>query len=280
MIQLMAAINLTPDSFYEPSRVDSSKALSRISEFVMSGVSIIDLGAVSTRPGAKPVSVKKEWHRLCPVLSALARDIRLSKYGVDRDFRISVDTTSAEIVRRTYDTIGPFIVNDISAGEDDSEMLQVVAGLGLTYIAMHKRGTPVNMDLMTDYPGGVMRELLDYFRVFARHAGSLGIKDWIIDPGLGFAKTDAQNWEILRKLNQLASFDKPVLVAAADKRFTHKVPVQVNRWFVGNSSAGARLEYGLPEDMQNCAVSGTDVANVLAISKGANILRVHDIPIF
>jgi dihydropteroate synthase len=277
MFLQMAIVNLTPDSFYEPSRVwtgdaDPSRladaALARIQQLLADGADIIDLGAVSTRPGAADVPVEEEWRRLEPVLKALAagsksvacaqddrKDAQDDRKGVldDREEAlegnfgfplISIDTTSAEIVRRAYGVIGEFIVNDISAGEDDPGMLQTVAEMGLPYIAMHKRGNPRSMDSLCDYPDGIMAELLRYFEAFDAKASALGISDWILDPGLGFAKTEAQNWEILEKLGQLKIFGRPILIGAADKRFTR-----------GNTAA----------------------AHELAIANGADILRVHQL---
>ena len=279
MIQ-MAIVNLTPDSFYEPSRVWSDTAdaaVARIRQLLADGADIIDLGAVSTRPGAADVPVEEEWRRLDKVLTALAAAKRVEgrsfagaqddkrgapddKRGAPDDRRgaqddnnchserseesivISIDTTSAEIVRRAYGVIGKFIVNDISAGEDDPEMLATVAELGLPYIAMPKRGNPRSMDSLCDYPDGIMTELLRYFEAVSAKAEALGIRDWILDPGLGFAKTEAQNWEILEKLEALKVFGRPILIGAADKRFTH-----------GNTAA----------------------AHELAIAHGADILRVH-----
>ena len=233
MIQ-MAIVNLTPDSFYEPSRVWSDTAdaaVARIRQLLADGADIIDLGAVSTRPGAADVPVEEEWRRLEPVLTALS-ELPL----------FSIDTTSAEIVRRAYGVLGEFIVNDISAGEDDPEMLPTVAELGLPYIAMHKRGNPRSMDSLVEYPDGIMAELLRYFEAFSAKAEALGIHDWILDPGLGFAKTIEQNWEILEHLEELKVFGRPILIGAADKRFTR-----------GNTAA----------------------AHELAIAHGADILRVH-----
>ena len=241
MAKIMGILNLTPDSFYEPSRYDMS--------VFDSGVDIVDIGAVSTRPGAAEVSLEEEWARLEPVLSKLPA-VRPE---------ISIDTTRAEIVRRVYSLIGPFIVNDISAGEDDSEMLSTVGELGLKYVAMHKRGNPGNMDSLCDYsafatpehPSGVIPALLDYFAAFERKAADFGIADWILDPGLGFAKTPAQCWEILDKLECLAVFGRPILIGAGDKRFTRYPPA----WAAYSD--------------------GNALANEIALRHGAAILRVH-----
>lgn len=236
MVKLMGILNLTPDSFYAPSRRSGDAALQRILEMKQGGAQIIDIGAVSTRPGAADVSVEEEWSRLQPVLSRL-----------DGSVEISIDTTSSEIVRRAYDTIGRFMVNDISAGEDDAAMLETVAALSLPYIAMHKRGNPRTMDAFCDYPEGVVEALADYFRKFGMRASQLGIREWILDPGLGFAKTPQQCWEILERLPELKALGHPVLIGASHKRFT---------------------------------AGDTKKAHVLAIERGADILRVHDLPLF
>ncbi len=233
MAKIMAVINLTPDSFHAPSRVSAERAQERVRALLDAGADIIDVGAVSTRPGAPDVPAGEEWRRLEPVLRAW-----------DPSVPLSVDTTRAEIVRRVYDCVGPFLVNDISAGHDDAQMLATVGRLGLPYVAMHKRGNPRTMDDRCSYPGGVLSDLLAYFSEFARRAGDCGIRDWVLDPGLGFAKTPDQNWEVLERLNWLRVFGRPVLVGAADKRFTG---------------------------------GDTERAHRLALAHGADILRVHDV---
>lgn len=295
MAQLMAIINLTPDSFYGPSRATAAEALERIRSFQAAGASIIDIGAVSTRPGAAPVSARTEWRRLAPVLRELAasdilpsglasgseaqlRGRSLMQMGKvpgangegpihktgPSPLRISIDTTRAEIVRKAFKVIGPFIVNDISAGEDDPEMLPTVAEPGLPFIAMHKRGNPQTMNGLCDYPNGVMAELLRYFGDFAERAERLGIRDWILDPGLGFAKTNDQCWEILEHLEKLKVFGRPILIGAADKRFTKEIPPHILEWYKAANGESR------PD--------GTTVANALALAHGANILRVHRLP--
>lgn len=228
----MGIINLTPDSFWAASRVGSGEAADRIRGMLAEGADILDIGAVSTRPGAADVGVEEEWERLRPVLPML------------RGVRFSVDTVRAEIVRRVYAEAGPFIVNDISAGEDDPEMLTEVARLGLAYVAMHKRGSPRTMDALCDYPDGVVTEVLRYFRAFSSRAESLGIRDWVLDPGFGFAKTEAQNIELLERLREFSVFGRPILVGIADKRFT-------------------------------CGDTGK--YHRIALRNGADILRVHDV---
>ena len=225
MVQLMGIINLTPDSFWAPSRYNMAILNSR--------ADIIDVGAVSARPGAADVSVEEEWRRLEPFLRAW-----------DNPRRLSIDTTSSEIVRCAYDCVGPFLVNDISAGEDDPEMLPTVGRLGLGYVAMHKRGNPRTMDSLCEPDCDIIEVLNAYFADFSRKAEDCGIRDWILDPGLGFVKTAEQNVEILRRLPELNKYGRPLLIGAADKRFT---------------------------------CGDTEKYHLMALRGGADILRVHDV---
>ncbi len=321
MAELMAIINLTPDSFYAPSRVASADVdafLARVRSFAAAGASIIDLGAVSTRPGAVLPSLEEEWARLAPALEALA-ELR-SQGGASEEtktwekppqrlhpnrsaeagnetaaavpeerIRISIDTFRAEIVRRAYGVIGDFIVNDISAGEDDPEMLPTVGRMGLEYVAMHKRGAPGTMDSLCDYPDGVVAELIRYFADFERRAAAAGVERWILDPGLGFAKTPEQNWEVLRRLPELQRFGRPILIGAADKRFTREVPPDLAaRYSEGlavhgyapvapAAGASAAPAVSVPNAASPTAF-GTAVAHRMALAGGAAILRVHNIP--
>ncbi|MDO5321104.1 MAG: dihydropteroate synthase [Bacteroidia bacterium] len=234
MVKLMGILNLTPDSFIESSRAVPADVPARIRTMQDAGASIIDLGAVSTRPGASPVGLEEEWLRLEPALRAVA--------AMPSRPQISIDTTRAEIVRRAFSVLGEFIVNDISSGEDDPEMLGVAGSLGLPYVAMHKRGTPSTMDGLCEYPEGIIPSLTSYFKDFERRASAAGVSDWILDPGLGFAKTPEQCWEILYGLEALTALGHPVLIGASDKRFTG-----------GN----------------------TALAHAVAILHGASILRLH-----
>lgn len=231
MLKIMAIVNLTPDSFWAESRSSGDSAVERINTLLEEGADIIDIGAVSTRPGAADVGLEEEWGRLYPVLHSLPSGVPLS-----------IDTFRSEIVRRAYEEVGPFLVNDISAGEDDPDMLQTVGRLSLEYIAMHKKGNPRTMDAFCDYPEGVVEAVRQYFLLFEKKASDNGIKDWILDPGLGFAKTTAQNWELLEQLRVFSSFERPILIGAADKRFTN---------------------------------GKTETAHSLAIRNGADVLRVH-----
>ena len=215
---LMGIMNVNPDSFFPPSRAQSEAEMqARMEDLLERNCTILDIGAVSTRPGAPDVPLEEEWRRLEPALR-LAHEKRLSLNA--GFYQISIDTFRSEIVRKAYALIGPFIVNDISAGEDDDAMLETVAELGLPYIAMHKRGNPRSMDTFIDYPQGVVAAVLEYFDEFSRKADSMGIKDWIVDPGFGFAKTSEQNWELLGEMKQFKRFGRPLLIGVADKRFT------------------------------------------------------------
>ncbi|HOE94272.1 MAG TPA: dihydropteroate synthase [Candidatus Cryptobacteroides sp.] len=251
---LMGIMNVNPDSFFPPSRAQSEAEMkARMADLLERNCTILDIGAVSTRPGAPDVPPEEEWRRLEPALRlahekmlalnasatetapatgtahladmastaetapAAAGKTATSNAGF---YQISIDTFRSEIVRKAYALIGPFIVNDISAGEDDEAMLETVAELGLPYIAMHKRGNPRSMDTFIDYPQGVVTAVLEYFDEFSRKAASMGIKDWIVDPGFGFAKTSEQNWELLGEMKQFKRFGRPLLIGVADKRFT------------------------------------------------------------
>ena len=273
---LMGVVNLTPDSFRAETRAMSPAAVRRrVKALLERGCSIIDFGAVSTRPGAADVPIEEEWARLEPALALVetagvpSQDLRHPRLrggtvssangGAKRSEAVgegtpavSVDTTSAEIVRRTYGRIGRFIVNDISAGEDDPQMLPTIAELGLPYIAMHKRGNPRSMDALTDYPQGVVKAVDEYFEQFAEKAEKLGIKEWILDPGFGFAKTAEQNWELLENLPAFRHFGHPILVGVADKRFTRT-----------------------PNPFAPGQATGSQYAERLAEERGADILRIH-----
>ena len=235
-VRIMGILNLNGDSFYAPSRYNFP--------VLDEGPDILDIGAVSTRPGAADVPATEEWARLKPVLRVL-----------DTGVSVSIDTTRAEIVERACDLLGrPILVNDISAGEDDPDMLPVVGRLGLGFVAMHKRGKPATMQSMCDY-GDVVEDVADYFRAFALRAEEHGIADWILDPGFGFAKTVEQNYRLMSGLGTLVALGRPVLVGISRKSFMYK-PLGVG-----------------PEDV----LTATQVMHMAALERGADILRVHDV---
>lgn len=252
-IQIMGIVNLTDDSYFAPSRClgtdgmpDIGRTVGMVGKMLSEGADIIDIGACSTRPGSEPVGEEEEWRRLEPVLKAIKDSFP--------DAVISIDTWWASVVEKAAGLIGPFIVNDISAGEDDLGMLPAVGRLGLQYIAMHKRGTPSTMQSLCNY-GNVTSEVLQYFRKFAERAEKAGIKDWILDPGVGFAKDIGQNWQLLRELEVLRTLGHRILVGVSRKSMIYRL-------------------FGItPEE----SLAQTQVLHFAALERGADILRVHDV---
>jgi dihydropteroate synthase len=250
-IDIMGIVNLTDDSYFAESRcADVDAALGRVEKMVAEGADIIDFGACSTRPGSLPVGEDEEWRRLSSVLP----EIR----AAFPDVRLSVDTYWSSVVERTYDCIGDFIVNDISAGEDDPLMLPVVGRLGLEYIAMHKKGTPLSMQSLAEYED-VTTEVAAYFIDFADRACKAGVMNWILDPGFGFAKTLEQNYSLLSDLSSLkrsyAGFSPRILVGISRKSMVYK-------------ALGISPEEALP---------ATQSLHMAALIQGADVLRVHDV---
>ena len=246
MAEIMGIINLTEDSFYAGSRVKAAEAVERAGAMLEEGADRLDLGACSTRPGAEQPSPEEEWRRLEGALRAIREAFP--------EARLSVDTYRAGIVQRVYDAIGPFLVNDISAGQLDPRMLPTVGRLGLPYVAMHMRGTPETMQGLTSYTN-IVEEVKAYFIQFGKKADEYGIKDWILDPGFGFAKTVEQNYELLRHLDLLRQPGRKILVGVSRKSMIYK-PLGIT-----------------PEE----ALSPTQIVHFMALEKGADILRVHDV---
>lgn len=253
----MGIINITDNSYYAESRCldgsgndDLGRIVSRAAQMIGDGATILDIGACSTRPGSDPVGEDEECRRLEPALKAIRQEFP--------DIAISVDTYWPSVVRRTFDTIGQFIVNDVTAGEGmydkSDEMLRTVAGLGLPFVAMHMRGNPKTMQSLTEYDN-VTAEVLDYFRQFASKAEAAGVKDWILDPGFGFAKTIEQNYQMLRELDHFAELGKRILVGMSRKSMIFR-------------KFGITPEESLP---------ATQVLHYKALCLGADILRVHDV---
>ena len=251
-ISVMGIVNLTDDSYYKESRcADVNSAMDRIGRLVRDGADIIDIGACSTRPGAHQIGASEEWRRLGPVVKEIRKAYP--------DVMVSVDTIWSEVVSRTYDVIGDFIVNDISAGEDDPRMLGIVGSLGLAYVAMHKRGDPASMQSFTDY-NDVVSDVLGYFERFSEKAACAGIRKWIVDPGFGFSKTLDQNWNLLSGLDRFKTIcdekgtSRPLLIGVSRKSMIYNL-------------IGSTPELSLP---------ATQVVHLAALQKGADILRVHD----
>lgn len=251
-IDIMGIVNLTDDSFYSESRcTDVAAVMNRVRQMLHEGATIIDFGACSSRPGSDPVGQEEEWKRLEPVLSAVRKEWP--------ELEISVDTSWSSVVSRAYNLIGKFIVNDISSGKDDPEMLPLVGKLGLKYIAMHKRGDSKTMHLMTDYDD-VVEDVVTFFKDFAKRAAEYGVHDWILDPGFGFAKTVSQNYQMMRNLRRFripyTSMPMPkILIGVSRKSMVYK-PLDITP------------EESLPQ---------TQVLHLKALQEGADILRVHDV---
>lgn len=243
---VMGVINVNEDSFYAGSRKTDIKAIQKAAgQMLGEGASFLDIGGQSTHPKSPRVSAKEEAERILPAINAI-----LASYP---EAVISIDTYFSEVAAQAVEA-GALIVNDISAGELDSNMLSTVATLQTPYIAMHMRGTPNTMATLTDYED-VTVAVLDYFMEKIGRAREAGIVDLILDPGFGFAKTRAQNYTLLSHLRDFALLGYPILVGVSRKSMIYK--------YLGVT----------PEESLN----GTTVLNTYALERGANILRVHDV---
>lgn len=249
-VRVMGILNLSPDSFYEASRATSeSEFRDGMDRMIASGADIIDIGLFSSRPGAEYVSPEEQFARVEPYLQIL-RDEYISKSNIE----LSFDTTSSEVVLRIYDSIGPFIVNDISASAEDDDMLKRVGELSLDYIAMHMKGDPRTMQSLAQYDS-VVTDVIEFFKQFEERASRFGINNYIIDPGFGFSKTISQNYELLAHLDEFSTLNREILVGISRKSMIYKM--------LGTS----------PDD----ALSATSALHLYALNKGASILRVHDV---
>lgn len=245
--KVMGIINFTPDSFYEASRKQTEEEISkRVRQVVEEGADIIDAGAYSSRPSAAYVGEEEEIRRLRFGLEALFREAP--------DAVVSVDTFRSEAARCAVEEFGVAIINDISAGRLDSRMFDTVARLQVPYIAMHSLGTPQTMMEYIHYDN-MIREIFLYFADCTTRLRRLGVNDVWIDPGFGFSKTTARNYELLRRLEDFRIFESPVLVGFSRKTMLREV--------LGTST--------------DDSLNGTTALNMLALTKGANILRVHDV---
>lgn len=243
----MGILNVTPDSFYSGSRMQTDAQIAaRAEQIVEEGGTMIDLGAYSSRPGAADVSPEEE-------LSRLSRALGIVR-GLFPDVVVSVDTFRAEVARRCVEDYGADIINDISGGTLDEDMFPTVASLNVPYILMHMRGTPQTMQQQTDYKD-VTAEVLRYFGEKVDRLHAMGVCDIILDPGYGFAKTLEQNYQLLSRQRVFEVLDLPVLVGVSRKSMICKV--------LGCT----------PEE----ALNGTSVLHALALQQGTHILRVHDV---
>lgn len=261
--QVMGIINVNEESFFSNSRFTAADKIQEQIELMISqGASIIDLGACSTRPGSTPVTVEQEWKYLRVALEVVGKKIAGYRTVDGGVIQFSIDTFRSEIVDRSYDVIGEFIVNDISAGEDDLQMLPIVGKLGLPYIAMHKRGTPDVMQQMCHYPQGVVEAVTQYFQEFEERAALHGLREFIIDPGFGFAKNLEQNYTLFKGM--------PDIVDSLEKSCGKR-----RRLLVGISRKGMIWKpLGITPDEALC---GTVALNLQALMLGADIIRVHDV---
>lgn len=209
--KIMGIINLNGDSFFAPSRVATTDAFRRrVDAMLEAGVDILDLGGVSSRPGAELVDTEAEWQRLEPFVEEAARHYA----GVT----FSIDTFRSSVVLMAYQAMGRFWINDISSGEWDEAMLPVAGRLGLRYVAMHHQGTFATMHHSYVYDD-VVESVKQYFRDFAVRAREAGVADWVLDPGFGFSKSNEDNQTLFDRLDELKSFRRPLLVGVSRKRF-------------------------------------------------------------
>jgi len=245
--RVMGIINATPDSFYDGSRVpEPAQAIEKAREMIEQGVDILDVGAVSTRPGSQEISETEELERLSPVLEALREAFP--------DFPVSVDTWRASVARTVKERFEIQLINDISAGTLDPDMFPTMAQLGIPYIIMHMQGTPPNMQDDPAYEN-VVDEVLQFFAERVYKLRKLGVNDIVIDPGFGFGKTLEQNYMLLGQFDSFKMLELPLMAGISRKSMIYKL-----------------LE-SEPDD----ALNGSTAAHMAVLLKGARLLRVHDV---
>lgn len=243
--KVMGILNITPDSFYAQSRTTPAEVLRKVEQMLEEGATFVDIGGYSSRPNAQEVSPQEELQRVVPVVEALVKHFP--------DIRISVDTFRAEVARESLEA-GACIINDISAGQIDPAIWEVVAHYQVPYIAMHMRGTPQTMQTYTEYDK-LTKDILYYFSQIKDKARQLKLNDLIIDPGFGFSKTLTQNYELMQQLALFKALECPILVGISRKSMIYK----------------------LLDTTPEAALNGTTVLNTFALLHGADILRVHDV---
>lgn len=242
----MGIINLTPDSFFEGSRKPGVDAAKKQAEKMLNeGAAFLDLGAYSSRPGADDISVQEETDRLLPVVEAIANNFP--------EAVLSIDTFRAVVAEAAINA-GAHIINDISGGQLDEQMFATTAKLKVPYILMHMKGNPKTMTQLATYDD-VFNEVLDYFTARIHQLKQLGVSDIIIDPGFGFAKKPEHGFELLRRLGEFNRLGLPILAGVSRKKMIHGT-------------------LGITADE---ALNGTTVLNTIALTKGASVLRVHDV---
>lgn len=245
--QIMGILNVTPDSFFSESRTpDEEHIAQRVKQMMNDGADMIDIGGYSSRPGANDVSTEEEMNRL-------RRGLRIIR-KLYPDVPVSVDTFRADVARMCIEEEGADIINDISGGMMDRQMFRTVAQLHVPYIMMHMQGTPDSMQLAPHYDN-LRQEVMLYFAERIDRLCQMGVKDIIVDPGFGFGKTMEHNYELMAHLEDFHVFGLPLLVGISRKSMIYK------------------LLSGTPQTSLN----GTTVLNTIALTKGAHILRVHDV---
>jgi dihydropteroate synthase len=243
----MGILNLTPDSFFAGSRVDSEKdLLTRAEAMLTAGAAVLDLGAYSTRPGADDISPEEEMRRLLPAVAAVRREFPAAF--------ISTDTFRAGVAEAAV-AAGADLINDVGGGTLDAAMFATVGRLRVPYVLMHLRGTPQTMIKLTHYEDDLVLTLLRYFRAGLTALRQAGVADVLLDPGFGFAKTAAQSHELLRRLPELQALGLPVLAALSRKK----------------------MVYGPLGLSPEAALNGTTALHMVALQGGARLLRAHDV---
>lgn len=243
---VMGILNATPDSFFDGGKhTDEKSIVAHVKQQLADGAAIIDIGGYSSKPGAAEVSEKEELNRVIPVIRLLKQEFKA--------LIISIDTFRSAVAREAIKN-GAGLINDISAGELDKNMFDVVAALNVPYIMMHMQGTPQTMQKNPTYQH-VTKEVISYFAEKVNVLHQKGVNDIILDPGFGFGKTQEHNYQLLRELNHFNCFELPILVGVSRKSMITKA-----------------LKISSKE-----ALNGTTALNALALTKGANILRVHDV---
>ena len=244
--KVMGIVNVTPDSFFDGGKLtNSNEIVLQVEKMLSEGATFIDLGGYSSKPGADFVSEAEELNRVVPIVKLL-----VEKFP---DILLSIDTFRSEVAKQAIEN-GAALINDISAGLLDENMLETVSKLQVPYIMMHMKGTPKTMQSLTNYDD-LLKEMNFYFSERIAKARSFGLNDIIIDPGFGFAKTLEQNYELLQNLELLQFHDLPILAGISRKSMIYKA-----------------LETS-PEH----ALNGTTFLHAFCLQKGANILRVHDV---
>lgn len=244
---VMGILNVTPDSFFDGGKYKTEKkVLKRAEDILEQGGSVIDIGALSTQPGADAISTKEEIDRLLPAVKAVKKNFP--------NAFVSIDTYRSWVALKVIEDCGPCMVNDVSGGNFDPHMFDTVGKLGVPYVLMHMQGTPLKMQENPEYED-IIRDISLFFTERVKQLTKAGVKDVIIDPGFGFGKTLEHNYELLNRLDSFKVFQLPLMVGVSRKSMIHKL-----------------LESN-PEE----ALNGTSVVNTLALMGGTDILRVHDV---